>query len=115
MPDSLNKKFYRIGDVAEILNLPQPTLRYWEKEFSELRPRRNEGGTRLYTPNDIEILRVIKFLVKEKGLTIEGAREHMRRNRRSIDRTHRTIRRLQQIRARLLELEKALGKRQGGE
>ncbi|MDE6134840.1 MAG: MerR family transcriptional regulator [Muribaculaceae bacterium] len=106
--DSLDKKFYRIGDVSEMLDLPQPTLRYWEKEFSELRPRRNAGGTRLYTPNDIETLRVIKFLVRDKGLTIEGAREHMRRNRRTIDRTQRTIRRLQNIRKELQAIADAL-------
>ncbi|MDE6436764.1 MAG: MerR family transcriptional regulator [Muribaculaceae bacterium] len=110
--DSLDKKFYRIGDVAEMLELPQPTLRFWEKEFSELRPRRNAGGTRLYTPNDVEIVRLIKFLVKDKGLTLDGAREHLRRNRRNLDRTHRAITRLQEIRARLVALGEALDKRQ---
>ena len=110
--DSLDKKFYRIGDVAEMLELPQPTLRFWEKEFSELRPRRNAGGTRLYTPNDVEMVRLIKFLVKDKGLTLDGAREHLRRNRRNLDRTHRAITRLQEIRARLVALGEALDKRQ---
>ncbi|MBD5219049.1 MAG: MerR family transcriptional regulator [Bacteroidales bacterium] len=110
--DSLDKKFYRIGDVAEMLELSQPTLRFWEKEFSELRPRRNAGGTRLYTPNDVEIVRLIKFLVKDKGLTLDGAREHLRRNRRNLDRTHRAITRLQEIRARLVALGEALDKRQ---
>ena len=110
--NSLDKKFYRIGDVAEMLELPQPTLRFWEKEFSELRPRRNAGGTRLYTPNDVEMVRLIKFLVKDKGLTLDGAREHLRRNRRNLDRTHRAITRLQEIRARLVALGEALDKRQ---
>ena len=110
--DSLDKKFYRIGDVAEMLELPQPTLRFWEKEFSELRPRRNAGGTRLYTPNDVEMVRLIKFLVKDKGLTLDGAREHLRRNRRNLDRIHRAITRLQEIRARLVALGEALDKRQ---
>lgn len=109
--DSLDKKFYRIGDVAELLELPQPTLRYWEKEFSELRPRRNAGGTRLYTPNDVELLRLIKFLVKDKGLTLEGAREHLRRNRRNLDRTHRAIVRLKEIRERLVSLGEAFDNR----
>ena len=74
--EQLTKKFYRIGDVSELLGLPQSTIRFWEKEFSELRPRRNGGGTRMYTPSDIEQLRIIKFLIKDKGLTLEGAREH---------------------------------------
>ena len=79
--EELTKKYYKIKDVAELLDLPPSTLRYWESEFSELRPKRNDGKIRLYTPNDIEQLRVIKFLVKDKQLTIEGAREHLRKNR----------------------------------
>ncbi len=105
-PDQLSKKFYRIGDVAILLGLPQSTLRFWEKEFSELRPRRNAGGTRLYTPNDIEQLRIIRFL------TLEGAREHLRRNRRDIERKHQVIDRLQDIRRRLSLLLDALDNRQ---
>lgn len=110
--DQLSKKFYRIGDVAELLQLPQSTIRFWEKEFSELRPRRNAGGTRLYTPSDIEQLRIIRFLIKEKGLTIEGAREHLRRNRRDLERKHDVVRRLKEVRRRLTDLIDALDQRQ---
>ncbi|MCH5221693.1 MAG: MerR family transcriptional regulator [Muribaculaceae bacterium] len=112
MDDELSKKFYRIGDVAELLNLPQPTIRFWEKEFSELRPRRNNGGTRMYTPNDIEQLRIIRFLIKDKGLTIAGAKEHLKRNRHNLELKHRTITRLKDIRRQLTDLLEALDKRQ---
>lgn len=112
MSDELTKKFYRISDVSELLNLPQSTIRFWEKEFSELRPRRSGGGTRYYTPNDIEILKIIKFLIKDKRLTIEGAREHLRRNRADMERKHLVVERLQSIRSRLTDLLDALDQRQ---
>ena len=111
MADELTKKYYRIGDVAELLNLPQSTLRFWETQFSELKPGRNKKGTRRYTPNDIDILRVIKFLVKDKGLTIEGAREHMRKNRHAVDKRHEIISRLQDVRRRIAEFLEALDER----
>ena len=114
MADDLTKKYYRIGDVAEILDLPQSTIRFWEKEFSELRPRRNAGGTRMYTPNDIEQLRIIRFLIKDKGLTLDGTREHLRRNRRDLDRKHEVINRLKGIRRQLTDLLEALDQRYKG-
>ena len=110
--EQLTKKFYRIGDVSELLGLPQSTIRFWEKEFSELRHRRNGGGTRMYTPSDIEQLRIIKFLIKDKGLTLEGAREHLRRNRRDLDRKHEVVRRLKDIRRQLTAMLEALDQRQ---
>lgn len=110
--EELTKKFYKIGDVAELLQLPQSTIRFWEKEFSELRPRRNSGGTRQYTPADIEQLRIIRFLIRDKGLTIDGAREHLRRNRRDLERKHEVVKRLKDIRRRLTDLLDALDNRQ---
>lgn len=111
MPE-LTKKYYRIGDVAEILGLPQSTIRFWEREFTELRPKRNAGGTRMYTPSDIEQLRILRFLIKDKGLTLDGAREHLRRNRRDLDRKHEVVRRLKDIRRRLTDMLDALDQRQ---
>lgn len=111
MADELTKKYYRIGDVAEMLDLPQSTLRFWEKEFSELRPRRSGGGTRLYTPNDIDILKVIRFLIKDKCLTLDGAREHLRKNRHAVDKRHEVIQRLQSIRDSLADILSALDAR----
>ena len=111
MADELSKKYYRIGDVAELLDIPQSTLRFWEKEFSELRPKRTKKGTRIYTPNDIDILRVIHFLTKDKGLTIEGAKEHLRKNRHAVDKRHEIICRLQDVKRRLEELLVSLDSR----
>ena len=112
MKEEYTKKFYRIGDVALITGLPQSTIRFWEKEFSELRPKRNAGVTRYYTPGDIEQLNIIKFLIRDKGLTLEGAREHLRRNRRDLDRKHQIVQRLRTIRKALTEMLEALDQRQ---
>lgn len=110
--DELDKKYYRIADVSAILDLPASTLRFWEKEFGSLHPKRNAGGQRLYTPADIEKLRVIRFLIKDKGLTIEGAREHLRSSLQNVDKTHRVITRLGDIRKRITSLIDALDERQ---
>ena len=111
MPD-LTKKYYRIADVAELCGLPLSTLRYWESEFSELRPKRTEKRTRLYTPRDIELVQLIQFLLHERGLKIEAARNYIRKNRADLDRRMVVINRLKQVRARLSEVLDALNRKQ---
>ena len=111
MSEEFSKLYYRIGDVSELLDLPASTLRYWEKEFSELRPRRNAGGLRLYSANDMELLRLIRFLLYDKGLTIDGAKEHMRRNRADLERKHLVVERLRAMRRQLETLIDAIDKR----
>ena len=69
-----DKKYYSIGEAARITGLEQYVLRYWEKEFPNLRPRKNRGGNRLYTSRDIEIVNQIKHLRQSEKLTISGAR-----------------------------------------
>ena len=67
-------RMYRIGEAAKELNLQTSVLRFWEGEFSELQPVRTPKGQRLYTERDMEILRKIRTLLHEQGMTIEGAR-----------------------------------------
>lgn len=109
--EDLTKKYYRIADVAELLDLPLSTLRYWESEFPELRPRRNVHRTRLYTPSDVELIQLIKFLLKERGLKIEAARNYIRKNRADLDRRHRVVSRLRQVRGSLLTMLDSLDQR----
>ncbi len=104
LPGELTKKYYRIADVAQMLDLPLSTIRYWESEFPALRPKRNAARTRYYTPNDVELLQLIKFLLKERGLKIEAARNYIRKNRADLDRRHRVITRLRAVRAQLLTM-----------
>lgn len=66
---------YKIGEAAKLLNLKTYVLRFWETEFTELRPHRTETGQRLYSEQDIVLLRTIRHLLHERGLTIEGARK----------------------------------------
>ena len=106
--DELNKRFYRIGDVADILSSPASTLRFWEKEFTIIKPVRNAKNTRLYTPKDIETIKMIHYLVKEKGLKLDAAQAMIRRNRDGVSKRFEVIDRLKSIKSQLLHLKKAL-------
>lgn len=99
--NDLDKKYYKIGEVAEILGIPASTLRFWEKKFTLIRPRRNAGGTRFYTPADIEKIRMINFMVREKGLRLEAAEDQLRNNSSGIVRRYEAVTRLRRVRDRL--------------
>ncbi len=81
--DSLEKKYYKISEVAELLGLPASTLRFWEKSFTVIKPKRNNHGTRFYTAADIEKISMIHYLVKERGLKLEAAQEQIRSRHRT--------------------------------
>lgn len=105
------KEYYKIKDVAEMLSIPQSTLRFWEKEFPEINPRRSATGLRYYTPSDIETIRIIHYLIRIKGLKLEAAKEQMRNNRKNVSRKLEVIGQLQDVRSRLSNLLDALNKR----
>lgn len=106
--EQLEKQYYKIKDVAELIGVPQSTLRYWEKEFPTCAPRRSASNIRYYTPADIETLRIIHFLVKVKGLKIDAAKEQLRVNRENVSRRMEVIARLEKVRGELEQLRKAL-------
>lgn len=106
--EQLDKKYYKIKDVSELIGVPQSTVRYWETEFPALSPRRSASNRRYYTPDDIELLRIIYFLVKVRGLKIDAAKEQLRVNRKNISRRMEVIERLENVRGQLEELRKAL-------
>ncbi len=108
--DKLEKKFYKIKEVAEMLEIPASTLRFWETKFTVINPRRNQGGTRFYSPDDIEKLRMIHFLVKEKGLKLEAAEEQLRSNMSGVSKRHKALERLRGVRDKLNELLVSLNK-----
>lgn len=109
--DSFEKKYYKIGEVAEMTGLPASTLRFWEKHFSIINPHRNDRGTRFYTPADIEAVRMITYLVKNKGYKLEAAADEVKRNRQGVSREHRALERLKSIRQELVNLMDALSRR----
>lgn len=106
--NDLDKKFYKISEVAEILNVPASTLRFWEKEFTIIKPRRNDKNTRFYTPRDVETIRLVYYLVKEKGLKLDAAQAEIRRNRDNVNKNFEVIERLRGMKEHLLKLQKAL-------
>lgn len=72
------KRYYKIGEVAHAFNVNASLIRFWEKEFDVLKPRKNSKGNRLFTSDDISNLKIIYHLLKEKGFTIEGAKKKMK-------------------------------------
>ena len=108
MKDKLSKKYYKIGDVAEILNVPTSTLRFWEKEFTVIKPKRNAKNIRVYTSKDIDTIKMIYYLVKEKGLKLDAAQAMIKRNRDGISKQYEVVERLKQMREQLLKLDGAL-------
>jgi len=73
----VEKLYYSIGDVAEMLNVPVSTVRFWENEFDILKPMKNKKGNRLFTQADIKNLRIIHLLLKEQGMTLAGAKKKL--------------------------------------
>lgn len=109
--DVLDKKYYKISEVAEILDIPASTLRFWENRFTIIKPRRNDKGTRFYTPADIEKIRMVHYLVKEKGMRLEAAQEQIKRNQTGISKKVEALDRLKNIRDRLQTVLDALNSR----
>ncbi len=93
-----------MGEVCEIFDLPASTIRFWEGKFSELRPRKNAKGNRQFTKKDIDILKVIHNLVKERGMTIEGAKASMKAQIKSLKQDVATVDLLLKVRASLESL-----------
>ncbi|WP_289733083.1 MerR family transcriptional regulator [Paramuribaculum intestinale] len=106
--DPIDKKFYKIGEVAELTGLPVSTLRFWEQQFTIIKPRRNDRGTRFYTPDDVERIRMIHYLVKHRGLKLDAAQEELRRNPEGVSRKSQAVTRLMKVRAKLCDMIKAL-------
>lgn len=99
--------YYSIGEVAELFQVNESLLRYWEKEFDIIAPRKTEKGTRLYSLDDIENIRLIHYLTKEKGLTLNGAKKKLKENKDGIIKTHDIVHRLQNIKTEIISIRDA--------
>ncbi len=107
-----SKQFYKIKDVAEFTGVPPTTLRYWESQFPEfVSPIRNAGKIRYYTPQTIETLRLIKYLLHVRGMKIEAAKEELRHNLKNVSRRMKILTKLTEARDELQLLLKSLEKR----
>lgn len=108
MKSEITKKYYKIREVSELIGVAQSTLRYWESEFPQVKPHRNEKGTRFYTSSDIETLRQIKFLLHDRGLKTDAAREQLHYAVDTVASRQKALERLRQIRATLVSMRDAL-------
>ena len=107
----LSKKFYKIKEVSDLTGLPQSTIRYWEKEFPELAPERSRYNQRYFTPKDIETVRIIQYLVKDKGMKIEAAKENLKSNKKNLSRKLEIIEKLTKVNEELGKMLESLNKR----
>lgn len=101
------KLYYSISEVAGMFNLNESTLRFWEKEFNIIRPRKSEKGTRFYKTEDIEAIRLVYYLVKERGMTLAGARQKLKDNKDTTVKQEEIVNRLKQIKAELISIRDA--------
>jgi len=104
----IEKLYYAIGEVAEMFNVNASLIRYWEKEFDIIKPKKNKKGNRYFTKQDIDNFHLIYHLVKERGMTIKGAQLKLKDNKNDTDETFEIVRKLQSVREMLLELKENL-------
>lgn len=102
------KLYYSIGEVAQMFDVSESLLRFWEKEFPQIAPKKAGRGIRQYQEEDIETIRLIYHLVKEKGMTLPGARQRLADNKEKTARNFEVISRLKEIKAELLAIKKEL-------
>ncbi len=102
------KKFYGIAEVAEQFNVAESLLRFWEKEFPNIKPRKNGRGIRMYTKEDIEEVRLVYNLLKVRGMKIAAAKQVLSKNKKAANDTSEIINRLQSIKTELLEISREL-------
>ena len=104
----IEKLFYTIGEVAEMFDVNTSLIRYWEREFDNIKPQRNKKGNRLFTKNDVDNFYIIYHLVKERGLTLEGAKRKLHDNREDTINNFEVVKSLESIKETLLEVKEML-------
>ena len=102
------KIYYTMGEVSEMFDVRPSLIRFWEQKFDILKPDKNRKGNRLFTPKDVENLKLIYHLVKENGMTLAGAAKRLRENKKGEERDLEVIEKLQGIRSLLLEVREEL-------
>ncbi len=100
----IDKLFYSIGEVAKMFNVNTSLIRFWEKEFTIIKPKKNKKGNRLFTKEDIDNFHIIFYLVKEKGMTLKGAQKKMKENKEDSLNNFEVIKTLEGVKKMLLEI-----------
>ena len=106
--DLPEKLYYGIGEVAEAFGVKTSLIRFWEKEFDVIKPKKNAKGNRKFTPEDIKNLGLIYHLVKERGFTLEGAKTHLKEGRHKTLTNYEIIRKLETVKSELIKLKNQL-------
>lgn len=104
----INKLYYTMGEVTEMFGVNASQIRFYEREFDIIQPKKNKKGNRLFTPEDIENFKIIFNLVKEKGYTLQGARDYLRANKNQAKENQRVINSLEKLKAFLMEVKERL-------
>jgi len=102
------KRYYGIGEVAKAFGVNTSLIRFWEKEFDVLQPKKNAKGNRKFTPQDIKNLQLIHHLVKERGFTLEGAKIHLKEEKHKTLTNFDIIEKLQKVRLELIKIKEQL-------
>jgi DNA-binding transcriptional MerR regulator len=104
----INKMYYSMGEVTEMFSVNASQIRFYEKEFDVLQPKKNKKGNRLFTPEDIENMKIIFHLVDEKGFTLKGAKEHLKNNSSEVKENQKIIDALEKLKDFLLKLDQEI-------
>ncbi|NHF61412.1 MerR family transcriptional regulator [Flavobacteriaceae bacterium TP-CH-4] len=102
------KLYYGIGEVAKAFGVNTSLVRFWEKEFDVLKPKKNAKGNRKFTPQDIKNLQLIYHLVKERGFTLDGAKIHLKENRQKTLDNFEIIQKLERVKNELIKIKEQL-------
>jgi DNA-binding transcriptional MerR regulator len=103
-----DKLYYSIGEVAEAFQVNTSLIRFWEKEFDDIKPKKNAKGNRKFSNEDVQKLELIYHLVKERGFTLEGAKVELKKENKTSLSNFDIIKKLQHIKAELTELKRSL-------
>lgn len=104
----IKKIYYSIGEVAEMFDVNKSLIRFWEKEFTIIKPKKNRKGNRYFTDKDIENFKIIFHLVKERGFTLQGAKKKLRENKEDTIKNVELVNQLKDIRAQLAAIREVL-------
>ncbi|WP_242092929.1 MerR family transcriptional regulator [Aestuariivivens sediminicola] len=102
------KRYYSIGEVARAFKVNTSLIRFWEKEFDILKPKKNAKGNRKFTPEDLKHLKYIYHLVKERGFTLEGAKIHLKEDKKEALSNFEIIEKLEQVKHQLIKIKQHL-------
>ena len=102
------KRYYSIGELAKAFDINASTIRFWDKEFDVLKPKKNAKGNRKFTPEDIKNLKFIYHLVKERGFTLEGAKTHLKEEKQKTLSNFQIISKLEGVKEQLSKIKEQL-------